>query len=404
VQLPPQVCVVTSQLVPAAQAQLLPVHAGGLADTPPQPGVPSASAIKIAIAGASAIAMRGFCVMIARYRDPLEIRQRRADVIPFLILVFVDAHDVATPLPEALVRAAGEALGQKVAVSTHPLADAAPAAALVEAGRAGRATIAAQVTWLDPQRSQARLDVVSVDGTFSRTSTVAFDASDPLPERGRALGLILAALVAPEKQALVAKAQAQAQTPAASEPAAVAIASPPPAPAPAPPRRFALDAAAGGGFAIGGSGSGAGGAIGLRWQPRASVALRVGAQARFGEVGVAHATGLDLGAAAGLVLFLVPPADTRRFALALRADALLLYESLTHLSSDDPEPVRSGRFVPGAAALAEAEWALSPTLALSVGAGAEVAFGRTDIFVRQEKVADLAPLRLLAQAGLVARF
>jgi hypothetical protein len=30
-------------------------------------------------------------------------------------------------------------------------------------------------------------------------------------------------------------------------------------------------------------------------------------------------------------------------------------------------------------------------------------FGRTDIYVHQEKVADLAPLRLLGLAGLVAR-
>ena len=37
VQLAPQVCVVTLQVPLAGQAQVVPVHAGGLVDTPPQP-------------------------------------------------------------------------------------------------------------------------------------------------------------------------------------------------------------------------------------------------------------------------------------------------------------------------------------------------------------------------------
>jgi hypothetical protein len=37
VQLAPQVCVVTSQVAPAAQVQLVPVQLGGLVETLPQP-------------------------------------------------------------------------------------------------------------------------------------------------------------------------------------------------------------------------------------------------------------------------------------------------------------------------------------------------------------------------------
>ena len=77
-------------------------------------------------------------------------------MLPFLILVFVDAHDAATPLPDTLARAAEEALGAQVAVSTRPLADDAPAAALVDAGRAGHAAIAAHLLWLDDQRRRER--------------------------------------------------------------------------------------------------------------------------------------------------------------------------------------------------------------------------------------------------------
>jgi hypothetical protein len=60
--------------------------------------------------------------------------------------------------------------------------------------------------------------------------------------------------------------------------------------------------------------------------------------------------------------------------------------------------------LPGVAALVEGQLAVSPTLALAVGAGPELAFGRTDVFVHQEKVAEIAALRLVVTGGLVARF
>jgi hypothetical protein len=127
-------------------------------------------------------------------------------------------------------------------------------------------------------------------------------------------------------------------------------------------------------------------------------------QGRFGDLHGAEATVTDLAAAAGLIVYLVPPADERRFALALRADALLLYELLTHLSSDDPEAVRGGHLLPGASFLVEGELAIGPAVALVLAAGPEVAFGRTDVFVHQQKVGELAPFRAVVAGGLIARF
>jgi hypothetical protein len=72
VQLPPQVCVVTSQLAPAAQAQLAPVHAGGLLETLPQASGPSEKTMTTEIAK-----KEGMRAMIGRCRDPKRIRQRR---------------------------------------------------------------------------------------------------------------------------------------------------------------------------------------------------------------------------------------------------------------------------------------------------------------------------------------
>ena len=322
-------------------------------------------------------------------------------MIALLILVFVDAHDAATPLPGALARAAEEALGSGVSVSIRTLDRPSPVTALADAARPEHAAAVARIAWSDERRSEARLEVMGADGGPTRASTIAFADSDPLAERGRALGLVLAALLAPEKQAhLEREAAARAVTAA---PAPTVVTSPPPSP-PSQRHRLALDAAVAGGFALAGDGSGVGGALGLRWYAGRRLGLRAGVQARFGEVASAQATSLDLAAAAGLVVSVIPPSDERRFGLAVRADALLLYQSLSHLSRDDAAPAQGGRVLPGAAALLEGQWAVSPTLALLLGGGAEIAFGRTDVVVHLQKVAELAPFRLVVQGGLAAQF
>ena len=318
-------------------------------------------------------------------------------MIALLILVFVDARDADSPLPGALARAAEEALGPDVSISIRKLAADQPMAALVESGRAEHAAFVARVTWSDERRSSARLEIAAGDGDVSRHSEIAFDGSDPLAEQGRALGLVLAALIAPEKQARIERAR-----PPPPPPAAVVASIAPPAPAPA--RHFAIDAAAEGGFAFSGAGSGVGGAIGFRWHPANRVDLRIGFQARFGEVGSAQATELDMTAAAGLALYLVAPSDARRFALALRADAMFVYQSLNHLSSDDPGPSARAVRSRARACWRRASRALSPTLALALDVGPEAVFGRTDVYVRGEKVAEIAPLRLVVAGGLIARF
>jgi hypothetical protein len=321
-------------------------------------------------------------------------------VIALLILVFVDTHDAATPLPGALARAAEEALGAGASVSIRTVDRASPVTALADAGRAST-----RRRW---RESPGPTNGAPRRASRSSARTAVRPARQPSPSPTRTLspsavarsGLVLAALVAPEKQARLER-EAAAREVAALAPTVVA--SPPQTPPP-PRRRFALDAAALGGFALAGAGSGVGGALGLRWYAGRRLGLRAGGQARFGEVASAQATALDLAVGAGLMLLVIPPSDERRFGLAVRADALLLYQSLSHLSEDDAAPIQSGRVLPGAAALLEGQWAVSPTLALFLGGGAEVAFGRTDVIVHLRKVAELAPFRLVVQGGLVAQF
>jgi hypothetical protein len=89
--------------------------------------------------------------------------------------------------------------------------------------------------------------------------------------------------------------------------------------------------------------------------------------------------------------------------LGLRADALLVEQSLSHFSGDDPAPVRRGHILPGADLLAEAELRISAGASLVFSAGAEVVFGRAEVFVRGIRVAVLPPLRVVAEGGLRIR-
>jgi len=317
-------------------------------------------------------------------------------MIAFVILVFVESQDVATPLPAALVQAAYEALGPRATVLVRPVDRETAAQALVGVGRQEGALAVARVSWAGGARLNGRVEVIVVETGRTQAQALAFEDSDPLPERGRALGLVLAALVRPE----ATSAPGDRAVPRPSE----AVASVAPPPPPASPPRWALDAAVEGGFALGGAGSGAGGTVGFRWLPFRRVSFRLGARARFGQVGEAQATLLTLAGVAGVGVSVLEPRDGRRLGLGVRADALLLHESLSHLSSDDPESVRQGRMIPGASLLAEVRWSLSPVVSLLLAAGPEVAFGTTQVFVRQSQVAELAPFRAVIQGGLLATF
>src|SRR4029453_12785552 len=115
---------------------------------------------------------------------------------------------------------------------------------------------------------------------------------------------------------------------------------------------------------------------------------RLGLHARTGSVAVAQASSLAAGVSAGgLPRLLSAGASSGAWELVARAELLLMYEALTHFSSDDPEPVRRGRFLQGGAALLETQWRISPTAALHLAAGLEAAFGVTRVVVRGTQVA-----------------
>jgi len=346
-------------------------------------------------------------------------RRLQIVVIALVILVFLDAGDAGTQLPETLARAAEQALGPSAQVAIRLLEGPRPERELTDAGKAASATAVARLTWVDARRSRANLEVHILANDRRLTETLTFEATDPLPERGRAIGLVLAALLAPERgrPGDEARASSPPERSAPAEPPAATAANPPAtaaavaAASSAPsatsstggPSWF-LDAAAEGGIAVGGAGSGWGGALGLGRRLTDRLDWRVGARARFGEVAQADASILSAGLAAGLGFTVRRAAERERLELDLRLDALLLYETLSHFSSDDTDEVRRGRLLPGASLTAGARYLLGPGAAVFIGAGPEVVFGRTDVVVHLQKVAEVAPLRLSIQGGLRMTF
>lgn len=92
----------------------------------------------------------------------------------------------------------------------------------------------------------------------------------------------------------------------------------------------------------------------------------------------------------------------RPLAVGMRADFLIIRHSLS-LQAEN-EVSRDARWLPGSEALLELNWSWVPDAALVAGAGFEVAFGTTRVFLAKEPVATIPAFRLLFEVGLRTRF
>jgi hypothetical protein len=333
-----------------------------------------------------------------------------------LLLVFVASAEVDTDAAATLSEAASQALGAGARVAVKRYQDAPPTDAdLASAARAQGAGAAARVIWSDSGAARASIDVYLVRQDVTIHRDMVFLPQDRPAERARAIGLVLASVLMAEETER-ARAEPDAPMPAdANAAAGGAGASDRESPVSAAtsnggdpkvaPGRWALEAFADGGLGLGGAGEGLGGGVAGRRYGPAGWGARLGAHARAGSVASAQASSLAVGLSAGGFRSLLRAGPARAsWDLAVRAEVLLLYEALTHFSDDDPVPVRRGRFLPGGAALLEAQWQISPAAALHLATGFELAFGSTRVVVRGLQVAEIAPMRGVIEVGFRARF
>ena len=92
------------------------------------------------------------------------------------------------------------------------------------------------------------------------------------------------------------------------------------------------------------------------------------------------------------------------FELGARVDALVLWEQLTHLDADDTGPRQRSHVLPAMVGAVDIAWYFTEAAGLLIGAGTEVAFGQTDLYLRGEKAATLVPVRAFGELGFRVRF
>ena len=281
-------------------------------------------------------------------------------------------------------------------------------AALASAARARGAAATARVLWREAGGSQVSVDVYLTRQDQSTYRILTFGVGDRAAERGRTIGLVLAALIlaSDEPRRGAANAASPAEASAASPKLGAATpgaATPAPATPPAPlqnkdeeavspvetapaegitagrengssaPGPWALEAMLAAGAAFGGSASGLGGGLAARRLLGDRWGARLGLHARTGSLPAAQASSLAAGLAGGVFASLRPVSPVLpAWNVGARLDFILGYEMLTHFSDDDPDPVRRGRFLPVTAAWVEGDWRIAPTAMLFLAVAGEL--------------------------------
>jgi hypothetical protein len=305
----------------------------------------------------------------------------------------IAAGEAQTPITQAMVVAAAEALGGSPAVAVFQAAPPTDAEALRVEETAGVLAVA-QVIWRDRARARAtiRLHVARTDRWVDRSLT--FSDDDNPVERGRTLGFAVASMLPegdPTVRSMPSRLDAQPSPQAA----------PPATRAPVLRQRFGGLSLIGGDDFQGVAG-GLGGALEAAVPADETFALRFSAGVRGGALSSVSATGLTTTVGAGGAWSPWAGQADRRLDLALRADALLIVQAVRHTRSSGESDWKASP-LPGADALVEAGWRLGGDLHAVVAVGLEAAFGTVAVSVvtsSQTQTATIPAVRAVGQAGL----
>jgi hypothetical protein len=311
-------------------------------------------------------------------------------VLAIVVLYLATAEGdpaTTTAIAQAVERAMG---GGPARVTIRSIASPS-APGLADACREPGVLGAASVSWVARPEKTATVSVRHCATSQAERFRLTFAEDDPPSERARSVGFVIASAL---------HASAPEPNTAPREPTARVV-SPEPAGEPATlPHTTSLGAFATTSLPFGGDGGGVGGGVALRsaWTDRWGG--RLGLHWRTGQIPAAQASISEAGLSAGVTYALMSPGRGWLPGVGLRLDGSLLYDSIVHLSSDDPEPVQRHRFLPAADARCELTWSLG-SVGLNMGAGVQAAFGVADVLVRARKVAELRPLRGVVEIGFV---
>jgi hypothetical protein len=300
-----------------------------------------------------------------------------------VLTIWVAASQLPAPSTAALARAASDLLGPDAVVRTETYPDAEPER--VRPPSAGEASV--EVEWSSPAHESVHLRLCRVaDDCFERVLT--FEPSDPDVERGRTLGLFVAAV-------FVERPRQPAAPPKLLPPAKLTR----PTPAPAPPRGELTAAVT---LAAPGTATGVGARLGAGYVWSSALIIEGTLEGRFGEVRAAEATSR---LASFSLNALVSPWRVGGGLWPFMSGGIGLYQlSISHFSADDPAPDRKGRVLFGGFASAGIGLDLSAAARLYLESGAEILSGRTRITVHGQTRATWPYAAPVGRLGLKAFF
>jgi hypothetical protein len=167
---------------------------------------------------------------------------------------------------------------------------------------------------------------------------------------------------------------------------------------------FALDLFAIGSWPVTGEGGDGGGGVAGSWFPVPSASLRLSGGVRAGSSGLVQTSTLSVPMTVGVGWHAVRTTLSRPFGIALRADYVLLYESLQYMRLGGGG--MRDRWLSGVGAAADALWLFSPDVEAFMGPALEYAFGSTivDAQVPHRVQTTLPPLRAIIEVGVRVRF
>ncbi len=328
-----------------------------------------------------------------------------------LILIVDPSPDVAA---SALTAATIDGLaGRAEVVVEHVRSLPADDQASARAAQA-KADVIVEVSWPDAEGRRAHLHVQLRRATPWIDRELSFATTAPHWERGRAVGLAIAAMVPDDE---LARPTAPPATPTSAAPSAatapskkptasrdVAARSPEPAPVVAPelaPSGVQLGALLELAPWSNGNGFGVGGRLeATRWlTPRIGLRATLGARHEPYAQATASVTSVEGGGGIALRIWAFPDGSS----VIARADALADYLSVAR-DRRDGTTERHGRFVPATALVAEGSFAAAPRTFFVGAVGTELALGTTSLTIGPNGAGTLPSARWLVQLGVRLTF
>jgi hypothetical protein len=358
-----------------------------------------------------------------------------AGALTLVILVASgQAHDPGT---DAVARGTREALGPETSIEVRETPGTPTDTDAIQVETSAHPGAVVEVRWNDARHDQAVLHVLVARTSRWVYRTIGFGASDAPAERGRTLGFAVASMLpegglpmptpTPTPTPTLTPTPTPTPTPTLTPtptPTPTPTLTPTPTPTPTPETpatheqpaqgavgrgpRFVVDVVGlgtlGVGSGVGVTAEGLGAAAAAQWFPASALSIRLGAGALGGTLSQAEATTLYLVGTAGLAVHPLRARAGRPFGVALRADYVVMRQSISRLSGDEGSPSGHDGWLSGVDGFVEGDWLFAPDVEVVLGVGLADMFAPTYVDVQGTRVATIPPLRALGEAGFRLRF